>query len=385
MEKPYLALVTVVTLLAANVVLAAPPVDGQRALSFGAEAIFDVLANVSGGLDTGVEVPGVINLKGEGFWRAYETGGSHRLNVTLQSTVGGSLSRDHVGDIQTVSSVEALNTVQVFEAWYEYALPDDRAAVLIGLHDLNSEFYALDRASLLVNSSFGIGPDIGQTNASQFPTTALGARVRYASDTMYGLAAVYDGVPGDPSDPYGTHVQFDDGDGVFIIGEAGLGGSEPDGTTAKAGIGIWHTTTEFEDLSGTRRDANSGIYFVAEGPFASLASGTGLGGFVHVGLARASRNPIGVYIGSGLHWSSPFGRSNGDAMSLGIAHTRLTDEFRRAEAVDTDAETAIELTYSRRINGWISVQPDIQYVIDPASAGVDDALLIGTRLVFTLP
>jgi porin len=44
------------------------------------------------------------------------------------------------------------------------------------------------------------------------------------------------------------------------------------------------------------------------------------------------------------------------------------------------AETAFELTYSDRITPWLSVQPDIQYIVNPGThPAVDDVVVVGTR------
>lgn len=54
---------------------------------------------------------------------------------------------------------------------------------------------------------------------------------------------------------------------------------------------------------------------------------------------------------------------------------------RAAAAPVKDAETAIELTYSDTLTRRISVQPDIQYIVNPGTdPALDDAVIIGGRL-----
>jgi porin len=46
------------------------------------------------------------------------------------------------------------------------------------------------------------------------------------------------------------------------------------------------------------------------------------------------------------------------------------------------AETNVELTYRAAITGWLSVQPDLQYVVDPDTDPTRrDALAVDLRVV----
>jgi porin len=74
-----------------------------------------------------------------------------------------------VGDIQATSNIEAPETLKLYEAWYEHFFFGEQFTLLGGLHDYNSEFDALEYASLFLNSSFGISPDISQVGPSIFP------------------------------------------------------------------------------------------------------------------------------------------------------------------------------------------------------------------------
>ena len=49
-----------------------------------------------------------------------------------------------------------------------------------------------------------------------------------------------------------------------------------------------------------------------------------------------------------------------------------------------DYEDIFEVTYQANIAPWLSVQPDLQYIIHPGgSSRYDDALVIGARTVVT--
>src|SRR5437763_14453026 len=86
------------------------------------------------------------------------------------------------GDAQGVSNMVAPPGVRIEEAWLQRNFLGNRLSVLIGRYDLNSEFYRLNPAGLFLNSSFGIGPEFGESGRagpSIFPDTSLGTRTEY--------------------------------------------------------------------------------------------------------------------------------------------------------------------------------------------------------------
>ena len=47
-------------------------------------------------------------------------------------------------------------------------------------------------------------------------------------------------------------------------------------------------------------------------------------------------------------------------------------------------ETTIELTYRAPLTDWLTIQPDLQYVMHPGfDRSLDDALVIGLRVEFS--
>ncbi len=81
----------------------------------------------------------------------------------------------------------------------------------------------------------------------------------------------------------------------------------------------------------------------------------------------------------------PFFGTDGEAFGVAIAQARTGADFRAYEARSGRAaertETDIELTYRLAPRPWLSVQPDLQYVIHPGAQRLGDALVIGVRPV----
>ena len=130
---------------------------------------------------------------------------------------GGFPSATVIGDLQTVSNIEtSRNQFILHQAWYEQQFADGAVSFLAGLHDLNSGFYASEFASLFLNSSFGIRPEIsGNVATSLFPQAGLGLRLKLATqDGWYVQTAVYDGDPATRS--------LSSAEGYMLIAEAGV-------------------------------------------------------------------------------------------------------------------------------------------------------------------
>ncbi|MCA8941860.1 MAG: carbohydrate porin, partial [Planctomycetes bacterium] len=233
-------------------------IDTVRVVSGGNERRTDVLGNVDVLLNADLEP-----------WLGLD---DTEAFVYLLGNHGGKPS-EAVGDLQATDNIEAPESVRVFEAWLQRHWADQQLSVLAGLYDVNSEFDAIQSASLFLHSSHGIGAELGtsgRNGPSIFPVTSLAARLEVRpTDATYVRTVVADGVPGDPRHPKRTTVRFDDGDGVFVAAELGvfdlpapelrrrartesdLPGEQRYGDFGRFGFGAWGYTGEFEDFVRT--------------------------------------------------------------------------------------------------------------------------------------
>lgn len=248
--------------------------------------------------------------------------------------------------------------------------------LLVGLHDYNSTFYSLESAGLFTHPSFGIGPDTSQVGPSIFSTTATAVHLTFSAENNYLLAAVYDGIPGDPNNPRGTHVKFNSGDGVFGALEWGW---INDGD--KFALGVWQHTAEVESpVSGEISDDNTGIYFIAEKNIHDVAVV-----FVQLGQADDHKNQLEYYGGAGVTFNTFW--LDGDGLGLAVAQARNGDPYLAANSVfdlgPGRTETAWELTYFVPVVQHLSVQGSVYYIQNPSmNKNLDDALAIGARAYF---
>jgi len=361
----------------------------ERGIDIEAILTTDIMRNIDGGIERDSTLLGNLDLTLEidtekvGLWKngTFFIYGLGNFNT-------GKLLTEIVGDFQGTSNIEADEAFKLYEAWYEHRFSDD-ASLLFGLHDYNSEFDVVEYGGLFLHSSFGISPDISQNGPSIFPVTALAARLKiWATESTYIMAAIYDGVPGDPGNPTRTSIRLGHNDGLFGALEIGDTLSNPgDLEYHKYAIGVWTLTAEVENFAGNIQDENSGIYFIGEKTLLEEKAGHGsLGAFVQLGFTHADRNQVDSYWGAGLNYTGLFASRPEDVVGLAVASARNGSNFMRyardVDGLEVDhTETTIELTYQARIQPWLTLQPDLQYVINPGmDSTLDNALVAGVRI-----
>ena len=346
----------------------------------------DILSNISGGIESGTSTLGNIDLQ-----LTVDTDKAHwwsggQWYFYLIGNYGQGIS-EKVGDAQGVSNIDAFNTVKLYEAWYQHQFFQGRLSFLTGLHDYNSEFYALEYAGTLLNSSFGIGPETAQVTPSIFPTTAFVMRVKYLfSGDHYIQVAMYDGIPGDPDQPHGTQIKFDEGDGLFGAFELGFTQSQEGESYYKVALGLWQHSAEFDDIAGLTLDSNRGLYLIAERTLIQEQDPEqGLGLFFQLGSAQADRNRFDSYLGIGLNYQGLVTGRNEDIVSFGIARVRNSPTYLENNRSFDDAETVYELTYLAKINERLTLQADYQYIVNPGTdPQLKNAQVFGVRLQIKL-
>ncbi|MEE9464595.1 MAG: carbohydrate porin [Candidatus Neomarinimicrobiota bacterium] len=289
-----------------------------------------------------------------GLW----SGGN--LNIYFLSNQGEALT-ETVGDFQATSNIEADGTQSLYEFWYNQSLMDGMIEVLFGVHDLNSEFYTNEAAGLFTNGSFGIGADLSGSvpgGGGIFNMAAAAARVIFApTDKLTILATVRDGDPGGDENSDGLGIKWDsDTEGMLIVAEGQYALSGEDDPPQVYRAGFWtHTAPR-----GADSDAYSGVYFSVDQPLGGIAAfvagGIAMGGDADAGTAV----PVPLYMGFGAHTlSETAGLFDDHAETLGLAVN-----FASIEGMD-NMEIVVEATWAIEISDIFSIQPDVQFVLNP--------------------
>jgi porin len=305
---------------------------------------------------------------------------------------GGKPNR-RIGTTQGISNLEvAQNAARLYATWIEHEFRSSGTAVLFGLYDLNSEFYATEASGLLIHPSFGIGIDFaqsGRNGPSIFPNLGLSLRVKQPLGGGYYLqGAAIDGVPGDPEHPGRTTVHLSSDDGALLVTEFGWqerGDAGPG--PGHWAFGLWHYTRRSDRVDGSGRDRNQGLYGLAQALLVEREAGRTTG-FVRAGAANRQVNAVDVALDAGVLVDRPFGRDGPAAFTAGIAVARLGRAHRAAQAgggvTIAPNETALEL--GARWQSWpaLAVQPLLQRVWNVGGRAGMHVTIAGLRLEWAL-
>ncbi|MEO8225184.1 MAG: carbohydrate porin [Gammaproteobacteria bacterium] len=389
---PRLALLTLIVTVATSPVLADSPDGG---VVFNAAYTGDPVRNLSGGIRTGGTYLDNLDLQ-----LAADRGailGIPGLSGLLYGLYNNAhqFSEKYVGDAQIVSNIEGPRAWRLYEAWLDWAPiagdgDRDTFSARLGLYDLNSEFDATETGGLFLNGAQGVGTDFGQSGEngpSIFPVTSLALRLNATSSTgAYGQFAVLDGVPGDPADGSSNRIHLSGKDGALLVLEGGWSG----GAWRKLALGLWRYTADFDRLAATtpagdpvRDDGNDGWYAIADRTLWSGGERT-VAGFLRVGQADDRFNTFDGYLGVGGSLGGFVPGRPDDTVGVGMAVAFTGSEYRAARALDGAGadrhETSLELTYRAPLTSWLTIQPDIQYVINPGTdPALDNALVVILR------
>jgi porin len=372
-----------------------PNKDSPRPVSFTAAYTLDLLQVVGGG-----RARGSAHLQKLALSAAYDgaKGGHNGWAglLSVQATDGGGFSGRYVGDVQTVSNLDDVNAVRLYEAWLSHELPVERGVVKAGLIDLNSEFDIQETAALFLNSGHGIGSEFSHTGfdgPSIYPTPALGLTVLTRPAKAWALrAGVFDGVAGDPNHPRRFDIQISARTGALLVVQA----ERRWGDRWRIEAGVWGYTARFSQLNypgpgpAPQLGGDVGAYALAEGRLQPKPDGAegGLSGWIRLGVADDRINRIAGYQGAGLVYAGPFPGRDKDQVGLAIARAAFGGPARTA-AFNAGgrlgaAETTLEATYRVALRGRLTLQPDMQYVIHPGGDPVRrNATVVGLRLAFT--
>ena len=340
----------------------------------------DVLGSTApGGFAAMDNLDGQVDMDAAVLWGWDDT----TLHGEFLANHGGKLNR-RVGTLQGLSNIEvSQNSGRLYATWIEHQFKSTQTRVLVGLYDVNSEFYATDASGMLINPSFGIGIDFsqtGQNGPSIFPNLGLGVRIRQpVGEGGYFQLAALDGAPGDPDHPGRTVVRLRRSDGALLVAEGGWqqpgeSGSRP----GHWGVGLWQYTRPAPAIAGGPPQRNQGVYALAQGLLTKSGGGRSTG-FVRAGAARRDVNSVDGALDAGVLVASPLGERGPRALTAGVAIAHLghpaDPSFRHETTFEIDA----------RWQPWpiLAVQPSFQWICHP-NGRAGSAAVAGLRVEWTL-
>lgn len=333
------------------------------------------------------------------------------LFAYVLSNHGGQAS-SLMGDFQVASNIEAPRSTRLFELWVQENFFHNDISVLVGLYDLNSEFDVLRPGTIFINSSFGIGAEYAQSGVngpSIFPISSLGFRMSaQLGDKAVLRIAALDGVPGDAQDPTSNRIRLTTEEGALLAVETSIypgstvvinpenvergyvtrrkkvGREHEIPTNDKINLGGWYYTAKFPELNSPYEShGNWGVYAGMQKYFHFGREGRYLALFGRYGVANATYNQLQSALSGGVVFSDLIQDKTdylGLAFSTGYNGKPYLNAMQPEES-PLRAETVVEFTYSISLANWFSIQPDVQYMINPGMRrSLNNSLGIGLLL-----
>lgn len=348
----------------------------------------DALANTSGGVARGAVV--LMNSEAAVSFDLDRLAGWEGASAFVQYHVqhGNKSINAYAGSFAGIDNIETTtSTGQFFQAWVQQNWADDRLSLLTGLYAVDSEFYVTDTSGLFLQPPYGMSAEMAQTGRNGppvFPMGALGLRLKYTGDGWYAQAAVTDGVPGNPNNPHGTQIRFDRGDGTLAVAEFGYTPEVAEGQYSKTSLGLWRYTARAADLDPAvaNQHTDQGAYVLAERTLMAEADdpAQGLSGFVRWGFVNKNVYQADWSGSIGLNYQGLIAGRDEDAAGIAVTTSHASAKYRLLNGSES-SETIVELTYRAQVNGWLAVQPTLQYIGNPSMGpALKDAWVAGARL-----
>ncbi|MDX1628097.1 MAG: carbohydrate porin [Fulvivirga sp.] len=368
------------------------------------------VVNLNGGIKTGIRYIDNVDITfNANFEQLIGWRGSTAFLYILGNN--GDFATELTGDVQTISNIEAYPTWKVYEAWIQQNFLNNSISILAGLYDVNSEFDVVKPGLLFLHSSYGLGAELaqsGRNGPSVFPVTSLALRLAFNIKKRVRLmAAVLDGVPGNPADPKGTHIKLSEEEGALIMAQLNINiGSrlivKKGGNVRRAGtirrlnigrnfktpdlsqliIGGWRYTARFQTLNpedDLMQKGNQGLYLAYQRYLLlDAAREKHITAFIRYGLAADQFNRFGSALSGGVVTQLPI-LAQGDMAGIAASAAFNSEGYENKAAFEnqgyTRAETNIEFTYQHSLKPYIIIQPSLQYIFNPGTDPArDDAL-----------
>ena len=346
---------------------------------------------------------------------------------------GQNASSELVGDIFTISNIAAYNTFRNIELWIQYKICEDKISLRTGQLIADTEFTVSDYGLLFVNSAFGWIPSIYTSilpnGGPNYPLGNPGVRLELRPTESFSFkVAAFQGDAYDQSvNKYGFDWNLNSSQGLFYMTEADY--SYGDKLPGQVKGGAWFSSGDFPNANGSgsmlwgnygayeiidqmiyhkptvkkeictdSKNANSNDTTPSKGDGVQL-SDPGLGVFGRVAFEPEDRNLLSFYCDTGLNYKGLIPTRDQDVFGIALGYGQIgnatkSSQQQATEEYDIDGnliqvtpgssgvsyEMAIETTYRIQATPWLTVQPDVQYIIHPGgSQDLANALIVGVR------
>lgn len=379
----------------------------EEGITFNVQYSAESWSNVSGGESTGTVYTGLMTLQGNVDLQKLVGWEGASVSTRWYWLSGQDISATNVGNnIFTVSNIAGFPTFRMNELWFQQNFMNDRISIRLGQLAADSQFGVSTYETVFLNGTFGWSPDLS-TNVPNggpgYPMGVPGGQLALTPVHWFTYqGAVFQGnVFAQNVNRHGFRWDLSPSNGYFSIHELIFHTNQRAGANALPGefkIGGWFDTAPDPEASNMQ-PWNYGLYFIGDQmlyrvpqPSMSLTANTGkqtaassltdkgLGIFAYIGLAPRNSSVINFYIDAGLNYKGLIPTRDNDVLGVAFACGHLKNNSQGTNGrSNLGHEMLLEATYQIAFAPWLNVQPDLQYVIQPSSSDIPNALVLGAH------
>jgi porin len=388
----------------------------------------EVLSNLRGGIRRGTVFDGKLEaMVAIDLGRAAGLEGLSFYSNSFQLHGNSGPGRNLVGNLNTISNIEALPTTRLSEMWLEQKFFDGKASLRAGQLVVDTEFLFSQYFSFFMSSDWPTNPAVNIPNGGPaYPLSTPGVRLKIdPTPQTTALLAVFNGDPAgqcgqDPERCNRHGLNFRVNDPPFVVGEVQYRYNQEANSAGLAGgvrLGAWHHFGRFDDLRfdinslsladpfsngiARRLRGNDGVYAVVDQQIWRPAGGDANSGillFGRVAYANPDRSLNDLYLDGGIIFAGMIPQRPQDAFGASFLYSHISS---RARGLDRDTqlftglavplrdyELSFDISYAATVvPGWV-VQPNLQLVFHPGGhvAGnvspvqpIGNAVVVGVR------
>ena len=370
-----------------------------------ASALAELASNVDGGLrrrtSVATQLNGGVDLDMDRLtgWR----GAKVRIEFAYRD--GENLSATGVGNLFEVQETYGGGRIaRLAEFSLEQSLADGRVSLKAGRIFAGSDFATSPVFCAFVSNAFCGHPNSipYNINLSLYPVASWGARIEVQpTKRTYVRTGVFEQNPS-LNFKHGFDWSTRGATGVLLPVEVGYRtdfGSRREGLVR---IGGYYDTSDTPDsyrdtaggsialtgLPAAIRAGRWGLYAMAEQKVIAnaLAGDRGLTLFAGATLSDRQTAYFRYFLEAGLVQTGTFPGRDRDTFGLAVAYGRVSPDrarFQRdADLSPQSAETVFELAYGFSVSPWLTMRPNLQYIVRPGATGdLLDATVIGLQTV----
>jgi len=377
----------------------------DKGITFNTQYVAEIWNNPTGGVSSGTVYTGLMTLEGKIDLQKLLGWRGASFSTRWYWLSGHDISAEYVGNIFPASNISGFATIRMNELWFQQNFMGDGISIRVGQLGADSEFYVSTHAILFLNAAFAWSPSLFTNVPNGGPVYPMGTPAIQLAltpvDWLNYHGAIFQGNPFPQNvNRYGFKWDLSPSNGYFSMHELNFRVNQGSGSSGLPGtfkIGGWFDTAP-DPNANSAQPWNYGFYFVADQMLYQVAhsdvapvtdskdqqaesrTNKGLGIFTHFGLSPRSSSVINVFIDGGLTYKGLIPTRDNDVLGMAVSYGHLSHSaLNNAGRSNPGYEIVLETTYQIEFTPWLSLQPDLQYVIHPSGTNIANALVLGAR------